>query len=144
MKRFFTMKAWAAIGMLALVELLTVGMGMGVPFFTIVAGFLVGWYVAMRHLASEGVSPAMLRTSLRDVSLAPAMTLVLMLAIWGPKFALLNNPSFDAAKWGIPLVLYTSTASFWGWQALMIVISPLLQLAAAVFAVYVSAAASKP
>ena len=119
------------LGLLALIDVVAVGMGMGVPAFAILLGFPAGWWVAR----TRG-----LRTALLWGAALAALTLAMMLVIWGPQFALISAPDFDAAEWGIPLVLYTSEASFWGWQALMIVISPVLQfMASATAAALVSA-----
>jgi len=109
------------IAALVLADLVAVGMGMGVPAFAILLGFPAGWWLAR----SRG-----LRGALRWGGALVAFTFVMMLAIWGPSIRLIADPAFDAAEWGIPLVLYTSAASFWGWQALMIVISPGLQFMA--------------
>jgi len=112
---------FAPFAALALTGVITVGIGMGVPIFAILLGFPAGWWVARTRGLRAGL--------VWGASLA-ALTFAMMAVIWGPKFALLGDPAFDAAAWGIPLVLYTSRASFWGWQALMIVISPVLQFMA--------------
>jgi len=110
------------MGALAVLDVISVGAGMGVPVFAILLGFVVGWRLARRH----GLRRALTRSALLS-----GLTLAMMIAIWAPKFALLAQPGFDASEWGIPLVLYTSTASFFGWQALMIAGGPVLQFMAA-------------
>lgn len=103
------------------VDVLATGFGMGVPFFTIILGFFVGgWLAGQRDL----------RFALRWSAIYAGLTFVMMAVIWGPKFALLADPAFSAKDFGIPLILYTSTASFLGWQALMIFGGPVLQFMA--------------
>ncbi len=46
---------------------------------------------------------------------------------------MLFDPSADLANFGIPLILFDPTASFVGWLALMIVISPFLQFLMTLF-----------
>jgi hypothetical protein len=124
--------------MLAVLEILAVGAGMGVPIFAIVLGLPIGWWLARRHGLGREVTRPVLRDILMAALVASLMTFGLMIAIWAPQFSLLAKPGFDAAKWGIPLILYTSRASFFGWMALMIVVSPVLQLLATVFGAYVT------
>ena len=109
------------LALLALIDVVAVGLGMGVPAFAILFGFVAGWWVAR----TRG-----LRTALTWGAGLAGLTLAMMLVIWGTRLGMVNQPGFDAAEWGIPLVLYTSTASFWGWMALMIVVSPVLQFMA--------------
>ncbi|PKQ15778.1 MAG: hypothetical protein CVT67_07955 [Actinobacteria bacterium HGW-Actinobacteria-7] len=106
---------------LALVDLVAVGAGMGVPLFAILWGFPVGWWLAR----SRGLHEA-----LGGGALLAGLTAAVMLALWGPQLRFLADPGFDAKAWGIPLVLYTSRASFIGWEILMMVISPVLQFMA--------------
>lgn len=127
--------AWAAL------DVVMVGGGMGVPIFAILAGFPMGWHSARLRARDGELAPA-LAGSLRDGTLVSGLTLLMMAAIWGSQLRLVFQPGFDAAEWGIPLVLYTSTASFWGWMALMIVVSPLLQLLAFSFGSLVGALAT--
>jgi hypothetical protein len=136
--RFFAVKRWQALLTLAALEILAVGAGMGVPIFAILLGFPIGWWLARRHALGRELTKPVLTDILMAALVASLMTFGLMIAIWAPQFSLLDEPGFDAAKWGIPLILYTSRASFFGWMALMIVISPVLQLLATVFAAYVT------
>jgi len=121
----------APFAVITLIDVVAVGLGMGVPIFAILLGFAAGWWTARKRG---------LRTGLAWGASLAAVTLAMMAVIWGPKFALLGDPSFDAAEWGIPLVLYTSRASFWGWQTLMIAVSPALQFMAAATAAALVAA----
>ncbi|MDP2181869.1 MAG: hypothetical protein Q8K99_04780 [Actinomycetota bacterium] len=138
MDRFGRMTMWQVVAAIVVVDVFAVGMGMGVPFFAILAGFPIGWFLARRFMSAGEGTLSVLRVCLRGSIAVSAGTFVLMLAIWGPRIPLVFGPGFDAAAWGLPLVLYTSTASFWGWMALMIVVSPVLQMLAAAFGVYLT------
>ncbi len=117
-----------------LLDLLAVGVGMGVPVFAIGFGFLVGWF-APRILADAAVDlRRLLRRCLVTALLTSAFTFLLMLLIWGPKVGMLFDPAADIAHFGIPMILYEPLASFVGWIVLMVLISPFLQALAAVFA----------
>lgn len=120
-----------AIGLL---DVFLIGIGMGVPVFAILLGFGVGWWVARRPAPAAAVPDDPVRSRARAlVSAAAALAAVsfcVLLAVWGPTLGNAFDPRFDAADWGLPLILYTSQASTLGWYALMLVISPLLQLMA--------------
>jgi len=135
------MKTWQTLLLLAGLEALCVGAGMGVPIFAILLGFPVGWWLARRAMtvapAGAPTSPEALRTVFVSALVPCMMTLAFMVAIWLPQLTLLWKPGFDVANWGIPLWLYTPMASFIGWMVLMVVVSPALQLLAAVFGAYV-------
>ncbi len=133
------LKPWLGWVLVALVDVLAVGVGMGVPIFAIAWGFPVGWYAARSAGLFESREPARFRKAFLGSAAIACLTLGMMAVIWGPQVAKLADPAFNAAEWGIPLVLYTSTASFIGWLALMIVISPVLQLMSSVFTAYVIA-----
>ena len=120
----------------ALLDLLTVGMGMGVPFFTILLGFPLGWYFARRaDVTGDGAGIA-LRRAFRWSGLLVLFTVAVLVVLWGPTVAMLFDPAADLANFGIPLILYEPRASFIGWIVLMVVISPLLQGLAALSAAY--------
>jgi hypothetical protein len=133
------LKPWLGWVFVALVDVLAVGVGMGVPIFAIAWGFPVGWYAARSSGLFENREPATFRKVLLGSAGLAGLTFAMMALIWGPQVAKLSDPTFDAAGWGIPLVLYTSTASFVGWLVLMIVISPVLQLMSSLCTAYVIA-----
>lgn len=119
-----------------LLNVFAIGLGMGVPFFAILLGLVVGWWYA-RHMEPVSASaPDVMRAALGALLGAAgalaAVTFVLMLVIWGGAIPSAFDPSFDAARWGIPLILYKAQASLIGWLVLMIVISPALQFMAVV------------
>ena len=111
----------------ALLDTIYVGLGMGVPFFTILFGFVVGWTIALRIGPEEQDIRVTLRKVLRCAALTSGFTLLLMAILWGRTIALLFDPAADLANFGIPMILYEPRASFIGWIVLMIFISPFLQ-----------------
>jgi len=125
---------WSWLIGASVVDVLLVGAGMGVPVFAILGGFGLGWYSARRRLRAHEATRSVLLGSLIEACLIAGLTFLQMAAIWGSQVGKIAEPGFESATWGIPLILYTSVASFWGWMALMIVISPVLQLLAWTFA----------
>lgn len=115
-------------------DVLFAGMGMGVPFFCILLGFPVGWYLAKRlTLGRENLSN-ILNEILKYALYTSLFTFILMLVIWGPVSTMLLDPAADFVNFGIPLILYDPKISFIGWILLMIFISPFLQLLCTIFA----------
>jgi len=136
--KFFKLKSWIAFPVFVILDLICVGAGMGVPFFCIVLGFPVGWYIARRFLSSEyRVGDQMRR--IFQVALATSLfTFAVMAILWGRTVSLLFDPASDFANFGIPMILYDPKLSFAGWLILMIFISPFLQLLATTFAAYLT------
>jgi hypothetical protein len=131
------------IAFLAL-DTLAVGMGMGVPIFPILLGFPVGCLLPRFLPGSTRTWPQALRRVLLFSGLTASYTFLLMLLIWGPTVRLLFDPAADLANFGIPMILYQPRASFIGWQVLMILISPFLQLLTTLFGAHVAMVASLP
>ncbi|MEN6293415.1 MAG: hypothetical protein ABFC34_13650 [Methanobacterium sp.] len=119
-------------------DTLFVGMGMGVPFFCILIGFPVGWYLVKRLTLKKLQINNILSSILKYAILTSSVTLAWMLIIWGPMITMLQNPSAKFADFGIPLIFYDPKLSFIGWIILMIFISPFLQLLTTVFASHVA------
>lgn len=129
---------------IGLIDALTIGLGMGVPFFAVLFGLPVGWYyggVAIRGQGSQRKTPPSevlmlpLGTLRRPVGQAASLGLVTMFAlavIWLPQLTVVLDATQNASDWGIPLILFGSQASKIAWIVLMVVISPLLQFMAAV------------
>jgi len=114
-----------------------VGAGMGVPIFCILMGAPYGFLVVSKIFKKE------LKTDrhhhfysgiLKASAVLALSTFVFMLIIWLPWVLRSFNPGFDYKNAGMPLLLYTLKASFWGWMTLMIVISPALQFMTSVSA----------
>jgi len=147
----------AALGLYVALDVLAIGMGMGVPIFCILLGFPAGWYavrIAAARLERErgpadvppqgGISVALLRRVLAYALVASGVTLLAMAALWGAwGVAVLFDPPTDYSQLGMPLLLFEPKASFIGWLVLMIVISPVLQLLAMVFGSHVALLAGK-
>jgi hypothetical protein len=107
-----------------------VGAGMGVPILCILMGVPYGFLVVNIILKRE------MRTNrhhhfysgvLKSSAVLALSTFIFMLIIWVPWVIKSLAPGFDYENTGMPLLLYTLEASFWGWITLMIVISPILQ-----------------
>lgn len=113
-------------------EIVTVGAGMGVPLFAILLGFAIGWWLGRRVLREHAPDARALRGLLSAAVVPTLFTLGLMVVIWLPQIRLLYEWNFDVRKWGIPLLLFEPVPSFWAWMALMVVISPVLQWMAVV------------
>lgn len=116
------------------IDVLCVGIGMGVPVLNIAFGFPLGWYIARKAVTNADSNRGMLGKVLRDAIVGATPTFVAMSIIWGSLVPWLFNPGTDYANLGIPLILFDPRNSFIGWLVLMIFISPFLQLLATTFA----------
>ncbi|HUV42721.1 MAG TPA: hypothetical protein VMY36_02325 [Patescibacteria group bacterium] len=122
-------KKWI-LGYLA-IDIICIGMGMGVPFFNILLGFPLGYFLA-RNFIDE-------RKVFRYSIFASLFTFLILAVIW--LLAMLPyclDSTKDIANFGEPLILFTPVASFWGWLVLMVVISPFLQLLTTIFSAYLT------
>ena len=138
MKRILALKPLWVFLIYVFLDLLCIGMGMGVPIFCILFGFPVGWF-AVKYITSTITSvPLVFRKVLHYAILASLVTLLGMLLIWGPTLTYLFDPGKDLANFGAPMILYEPLASFIGWQVLMILISPFLQLLVIIFGAYLT------
>ncbi len=113
-------------------------MGMGVPIFCILFGFLVGWYIVRRVTLQEENPKDILKKSFKYAVITALFTFVVMAILWGPTIKLFFTPGYDFKNFGIPLILYDPKISFIGWLVLMIFISPFLQLLSTIFGVYLT------
>lgn len=136
--RFLALKTRWALLLYAVLDVICVGMGMGVPFFCILLGLPVGWAIAMRATREPRPARAALGQVLRWAALAAAFTLVLMAIIWSRMVGMLFDPAADLANFGIPMILFEPAASFIGWLALMVLISPFLQFLMALLAAHLT------
>lgn len=121
-----------------IIDLVCVGMGMGVPIFCILFGFPVGWYIAGRLITTTESVKELFEKAFIYAVITSIFTLVVMALIWGPTIAMLFDPNTDFQNLGIPSILYDPKISFIGWLVLMIVISPFLQLLTTIFASYLT------
>ena len=127
MRTLFSLRHGWAIAIYALLDIFCAGLGMGVPFFCILLGLPVGWYIARRINPNSLSTREVLRKILSTAALTSAFTFVLMVLIWAYSILMFVDSSADLANYGIPLILYELLPSFIGWLVLMIVISPFLQ-----------------
>ena len=112
---------------------LCAALGMGVPFFCILLGFSVGWFNALRAWHFVPGKVGAMKRSLRYALLTSLVTFVIMAVVWGRLVPLVFNPVVNPGNMGLPLLLYEPKASLVGWLALMIIVSPFLQLLMSVF-----------
>jgi hypothetical protein len=127
MHTFYALKLGWVLAIFAFLDIVCTGVGMGVPFFCILLGLPVGWYIVKRITIHPLSTREILRQILLGALLTSAFTLALMALVWGSSIGMLFDPAADLANFGIPLILYEPLASFVGWLVLMIVISPALQ-----------------
>ncbi|MGC9395936.1 MAG: hypothetical protein ACP5J4_13915 [Anaerolineae bacterium] len=135
MKKLFTLRPFALLGVYTFLNIICIGMGMGVPFFCILFGLPVGWYIVKRLTAEQAEMRDIFRKVLLFAAIAAAVTFLGMLLIWGPlTVKSLSDPTTDFVETGVPMILYEPKASFIGWIVLMVIISPGLQLLTTIFA----------
>lgn len=119
-----------------LLDVFSIGLGMGVPVLAIPFGLGVGWWFVGRPVPASVVEDDPVRIRTRGLVTAAAalaaVSLVVLLVVWGMSIGIAFDPDMTASEWGIPLILYTSQASKIGWLLLMLVVSPALQFMAVV------------
>jgi hypothetical protein len=138
MGRIFKLNFKIVLLIFVFLDLLCVGMGMGVPIFCILFGFPVGWYIAGRLITTAESVKELFEKAFIYAVITSVFTLVVMALMWGPTIAMLFDPHADFENFGIPLILYDPKISFVGWLVLMIFISPFLQLLTTIFASYLT------
>ncbi|MBC8445586.1 MAG: hypothetical protein H8D74_00150 [Chloroflexi bacterium] len=134
----FRLNARVAFVIFVIVDLVCIGIGMGVPLACILFGFLVGWYIAKRATITTTNVKDVLWRVLVQALITSAFTFVVMGVIWGSTIVMLFNPSADFQNFGHPFILYDPKLSFIGWLVLMIAISPFLQLLTTIFGSYLT------
>jgi len=134
MRNLLALRPLWAFGIYVVLDIICIGVGMGVPIFCILFGFLVGWYVVKNITATTTHVREVFQRVLLHAMVTASVTLLGMIAIWGPTISMLFGPDRDLANTGVPMILYKLRASFIGWIVLMIVISPTLQLLTTLFA----------
>lgn len=138
MHRVFSLKIGWTLAILAFIDMICVGLGMGVPIFCILFGLPVGWCLAKRAMVNTSNTRRILSQVLLNAMLTAAFTFVGMVVLWGRCVAMLFDPTADLANFGIPMILYEPVASFIGWLVLMIAISPFLQFLMSLFGAYLT------
>lgn len=129
-----SLKAGWLLALYVILNGLSTGMGMGVPFFNILLGLPTGWVISLRLIHDYQFGKKLLGKTLFWSALSAGLTVIFMLIIWGPAFPRLAGTDADLVNFGIPMVLYEPRASFIGWMVLMILISPVLQMLVCLFA----------
>ena len=138
MDRILRLNIKTAFAIFVIVDLVCVGLGMGVPLACILFGFFVGWYIAKRAtITTANVKDVLWRVLVQAV-ITSGFTFVVMSAIWGSTIPMLFDPSADFQNFGHPFILYDPKISFIGWLVLMIIISPFLQLLTTIFSSYLT------
>jgi len=138
MDRILRLNTKTAFAIFVIVDLVCVGMGMGVPLACILFGFFVGWYIAKRAtVATTNVEDTLWKVLVQAIATS-AFTFVVMSAIWGRTIPMIFNPSADFQNFGHPFILYDPKISFIGWLVLMMAISPFLQLLTTTFGSYLT------
>jgi hypothetical protein len=138
MDRILRLNTRIAFAIFVIVDLVCVGLGMGVPILCILFGFFVGWYIAKRAtIATANVKDIPWKVLVHAV-ITSAFTFVVMSTIWGRTIVMLFDPSADFQNFGHPFILYDPKISFIGWLVLMIFISPFLQLLTTIFGSYLT------
>lgn len=138
MKKLIGFRPLWLFGIFVLLDIICIGIGMGVPIFCILFGFIVGWFTAKYVTTTLTPVPQVFRRVLWYATLTASVTLLGMAVIWGPTLSFLFDPARDLANTGVPLILYEPLPSFIGWLVLMIVISPFLQLLTTLFGAYLA------
>ena len=138
MARVLKLNTKTALAIFMVVDLVCIGMGMGVPLACILFGFFVGWYIAKRATTATANVKDVLWRALVQAIITAAFTFVVMSAIWGRTIVMLFDPGADFQNFGHPFILYDPKISFIGWLVLMILISPFLQLLTTIFGSYLT------
>lgn len=138
MDRILRLNTKIAFAIFVIVDLVCVGLGMGVPLACILFGFFVGWYIAKRATITTANVKDVLWRVLVQAIITSGFTFVVMSAIWGRTIPMLFDPSADFQNFGHPFILYDPKISFIGWLVLMIIISPFLQLLTTIFSSYLT------
>jgi hypothetical protein len=133
-KRIFRFKPLRVLVIFVALDIICMGMGMGVPFFNIIFGFVVGWYLVNWISIDTSEVKDILKRLLIYSCITAGVTSLGMLLLWGWSVKILFGPETDILNFGIPQILYEPRMSLIAWLLLMILISPFLQLLTTVFA----------
>ena len=127
-----------------IIDIVSVGLGMGIPIVPIILGGVIGWFIPKIIMKENEELPQLVKRSLYSSIIASIVTMIIMITIWGPIAMMLFDKNADIENFGIPLILFEPTASFIGWIILMIIISPILQMLTTLFGSVVRIAWKKP
>jgi prolipoprotein diacylglyceryltransferase len=139
MNKLINLKTKNAIMLYLLIDIICAGMGMGVPFFCILLGFPVGWYITKRSEQTAAEPSRLFYDRIFKSSLwTTVFTFLLMVVIWGRIVFMFFDPQADFQNFGHPFILYDPKISLVAWLMLMILISPFLQLLTTIFAAFIT------
>jgi hypothetical protein len=138
MRRILDLRVGWALVLFAILDLAGVVLGMGVPIFCILLGVPVGWFVVETAAARRSTDAEIRSEVLLGGVVTAVFTAVTMALVWGPSAAMLVDGRTDLGSLGVPLLLYHPLASFVGWLALMILVSPILQLLMTLFGAHLT------
>ena len=133
MDKIFKLKIKLAFVIFCILDLICIGIGMGVPVFAILFGFVVGWYITRRFIGENKEVHQIVKKIFVYSGFTSLFTFIVMCVIWGPTILWLFDPNADFTNFGHPFILYDPRLSFIGWLILMILISPFLQLLTTTF-----------
>jgi fructose-specific phosphotransferase system IIC component len=137
-KQTFGQNALGALAAYAILDVLFAGLGMGTAAFCIVLGLPVGWFAARRAEFYVPELRGALTRSLRYALMTSGITVLIMLAIWGRLIPYLFERVTDPGNMGLPLDLYSTKASLYGWLVLMVGVGPAFQFLVTVFGSYLT------
>jgi len=81
--KMFYLSPFRVLFVYIVMDIFCVGMGMGVPFFNILFGFFIGWYLVMWISRGTGEAKEILKRLLIYSCIVAGVTFVGMLIIWG-------------------------------------------------------------
>jgi len=138
MKRLIELDIKHAIVLYIIIDVICMGMGMGVPFVCILLGFPLGWYITQRvSVTTEQLYQKYFKI-FKFSLLAAIFTIMVMIIVWGSAILINIHSSSDIQNFGHPNILYDPETSFIGWLILMIIISPFLQLLTTIFGAFIT------
>jgi hypothetical protein len=138
LNRLIALRPLWLLGIFVLIDIFSIGAGMAVPFFCILMGIPLGWFLVLYVTARISGAREVMWKVLVYAAIAAGITMVGMLILWFPIGTMLFDTGNDLSTSGVPLILYEPRASLIGWLGLMIVISPVLQLLTTLFGAYLT------
>jgi hypothetical protein len=138
MRNLLKLNSKTVVILYMLIDVICMGIGMGVPIFCILLGFPMGWFITKRVSVIPGQLYEKYYQILKYSMLTVLFTFIQMLVVWGKTIPMLFDRSSDFQNFGHPYILYDPKISFIGWSILMIIVSPFLQLLTTIFAAFIT------
>lgn len=133
LERLLTLSSKQLFIAYVVLDMVCIGIGMGVPIFSIALGFPIGWWIVTKHFYANDIRDVIKNLLKMSLCMA-AITCVGMILIWGWSVLLLQGTDKEISRFGLPSILFTPRASLIGWLILMIIVSPILQMLLTIFA----------